>query len=52
MSTPAPPSATVSSPLSATPIAEGSPAAPAAYWSWAAGTPATSPLSLNSARGA
>lgn len=45
MSTPAPPSATVSSPLSVPPIAAESHAARAAYWSWAAGTSATSPLS-------
>jgi hypothetical protein len=45
MSTPAPPSATVSSPFSALPIVARSPAARAANWSWAAGTSATSPLS-------
>lgn len=43
MSTSAPPSATVSTPLSATPIADASPAARAAYWSCAAGTSTTSP---------
>jgi hypothetical protein len=51
MSTPAPPSATVSTPLSVLPIAAGPPAARAAYWSWAAGTSTTSPLSSVAARG-
>jgi hypothetical protein len=45
MSTQAPPSATVTSPLSTPSTASGPPAAPQANWSRAAGTPATSPLS-------
>jgi hypothetical protein len=44
MSTPAPPSATVTSPLSVPPVAAGNLAARAAYWSRAAGTSATSSL--------
>jgi hypothetical protein len=52
MSTPAPPSATVTSPLSATQIASGPPAARAANWSRTAGTSATSPLPPVPARGA
>jgi hypothetical protein len=51
MSTPAPPSATVSSPLSVPPVAAGSSAARAAYWSWKAGTSATSSLSSGTVRG-
>jgi hypothetical protein len=51
MRTPAPPSATVISSFSVLPIAAGSPAARAAYWSWAAGTSATSPLSPGTVRG-
>jgi hypothetical protein len=51
MSTPAPPSATVGSSLSVLPTVAGSPAAQAAYWSWAAGTSATSPLLPGTVRG-
>ncbi len=45
MSTPAPPSATVSMPLSVPPLDAESPLRRAAYWSWGI-TPATSPPAL------
>jgi hypothetical protein len=51
MNTPAPPSATVSSPL-LTPIVVGSPAVRTAGWSWAAGASTTSPLPRIRVRGA
>jgi hypothetical protein len=46
MSTPAPPSATVTMPLSVPPLVAESPLRRAAYWSWAI-TPATSPPALS-----
>jgi hypothetical protein len=46
MSTPAPPSATVTTPLSVPPLVAESPLRRAADWSWAT-TPATSPPALS-----
>jgi hypothetical protein len=46
MSTQAPPSATVSMPISGPPLVAASPLRHAAYWSWAAGAPTASPPAL------